>query len=562
MTEPARDASREKELPTRVLLGGRVLTMDDRRPEARAIAWRGDRIVAVGSDRDVLGFTGTSPRDATDLGGRVVMPGLTDAHAHLDRFDLGADQPSFADCTSREEVLAVIADAVTSRAEGEWIVTRPIGRPPTYDEARLGDGSLVPTLSDLDRVAPRNPVYVRPIWGHWNLAADLVSVANSAALRAAGVDPDRLVSPSPLVDLVRDTRGDFTGVFVERTRNPIVENTLLAAAPGFDRDQRAAAVAAGWSAYASYGTTAYFEGHGVADEVLDAHASARGEALRGALIWSPDWTADAMDDVGSLVSDRRAELLGAHSRLDLQGVFVELGEDDPGTRTRPLSQTGWAGFSAGARLSPTAARRLLRAAAAAGTRVAGIDIRLLPLIEEIDREIPVAPLRWVLGHIPVLSAAQIDVIARLGLVITTIAPYFIHRMGDELLESEENAGSILPLPALQEAGVPFAFGSDNVPITLWESVWSVTERRSASGRVVDAQNALTRAEALRAATTGGAYLTGEECARGVLREGMAADVIVLEDDPLTCPPGALRRMRSRATFVAGEAVYGSMEKIA
>ncbi len=544
---------------THALVGGRVLAMEEHASRATAIAWRGDEVIAVGEDRAVLAMAGVQARDVVDLGGRTVVPGLTDAHAHLDRHTLGADLPGFEGCHSRADVLRVIADEVRRRTPGEWIVTRPVGRGRSYEDARVGDGSLVPTRFDLDAVAPDNPVYIRPIWGYWNPRADLVSVANTAALRACGLDPDRVVSPSASVSLDRDDRGRFTGIFVERTRSSIVEHSLLAAAPAFDVDQRSAAIAAGWSAYASHGTTAYYEGHGLADELLTAYRASGPSLLRGDVVWSPDWLSEDPSRVAELWRDRRRELHAAQPELRLSGLFVELEEDPVDTRLRARPQTGWAGFSAGAARDEAGLLRLLVAAAEARMRVSTIDIRMLPLFEQVNERVPINGLRWVIGHVPVITPAQVDTIARLGIVVTTIAPYFLHRSGDALARTEGAAGDILPLPRLRAAGVPVAFGSDNVPISLWESLWAVTERRSSSGRLIDPQHAVSRYDALRCATWGGAVLMGQEDRRGVLRAGMAADFAVLADDPLTCSPETLRHLRADVTVVAGRCVHGAVQ---
>ncbi|WP_341995270.1 amidohydrolase family protein [Microbacterium sp. LWH7-1.2] len=544
--------------PVQILLGGNILTLDEASSRATAIAWRDGEIIAVGSDRDVLERTSADPGEAVQLEGRTVIPGLTDAHAHLDRYSLGAELPGFEHCETPADVLDVIAAAVADREPGEWIVTRPIGAPPRYEQSRLGEGSLVPTRAELDRVAPNNPVFIRSIWGYWNMSLNPVSVANTAALRAAGVDLRDTPSPSAAVEMLRDGSGELTGVFVESVRHPIVEHTLLRAAPGFTAAQRARSIAEGAAAYASYGTTAYFEGHGVADDLLDAYALSGAGGLRATLIWSPNWTEDDPAAVGGLVEQRRRLLRAKDAKLDLQGIYVEFddGTGDATLRARGRRQSGWAGFTTGAGLPEQRMRELLQHAAEAGIRVCGIDIRLLPLIAEVDAVTPVAPLRWVLAHHPVLSSEQIQLIARLGMVVTTVAPHFLLH-GDGSFGGPDE-GDFLPLPALIEAGVPFAFGSDNVPITMWESIYAVTERLTAGGVPVSPENALTREQALVAATRGGAWLTREETTRGALARGQAADLAVLDRDPLTCSAADLRATQAVATVVAGTLVHGTL----
>ena len=128
---------------------------------------------------------------------------------------------------------------------------------------------------DLDKVAPNNPVYIRAPWGYWPNAMPLYSSANSAALRAAGIDRST-PSPSRLVTIEKDAAsGEPTGVFVEQTLEPIVEFTLMACAPNFTIEQRAQALRYSMRAYNAVGTTSVFEGHGISSDVMAAYQLAR-----------------------------------------------------------------------------------------------------------------------------------------------------------------------------------------------------------------------------------------------------------------------------------------------
>src|SRR5262249_51717791 len=148
---------------------------------------------------------------------------LIDAHAHLDREGLKPVFPSLAGCRTTEEVVARVAALATTAKPGEWVVTMPLGSPPQYRDA-----PPPPDRAMLDRAAPENPVYIRPIWGYWRDAPGpevLVSVANSRALALAGVSRDTK-PPSPAVTILRDAAGEPTGVFEERTQGSVVELVL------------------------------------------------------------------------------------------------------------------------------------------------------------------------------------------------------------------------------------------------------------------------------------------------------------------------------------------------
>ena len=230
-----------------ILRNARVITVDADFTVAGALAVLGERILAVGADTDVDALAGSATR-FIDAGGKAVVPGLIDGHAHMDREGLKDVYPSLAGARSIDDVLARIESLAVQAAPGEWIVTMPVGDPPYYwDVPDILAERRFPNRWDLDTVAPDNPVYIRPIWGFWRHTLPLVSIANSRALEAAGITratPD----PSATVNIERDAAGEPTGVFIENTYIPIVELTLMRASGGFlpeDRGARAENLHAG-----------------------------------------------------------------------------------------------------------------------------------------------------------------------------------------------------------------------------------------------------------------------------------------------------------------------------
>src|SRR5690606_10470261 len=154
--------------PRRLILhNGCIRTCDDAGTVVQAIALQDGRIAAVGDDGSILKLR----RDDTqviDVGGRTVIPGLTDGHAHMDREGLRRHLPSLAAASSIDDILDIIALQVKSVPPGTWIVTQPIGKPPEYQDAqRTLKEQRYPDRHDLDRVSPLHPVYIRPIWGYW-----------------------------------------------------------------------------------------------------------------------------------------------------------------------------------------------------------------------------------------------------------------------------------------------------------------------------------------------------------------------------------------------------------
>jgi hypothetical protein len=276
-----------------IFQNGRIITLDPGRPVASALAVAGGRIAGVGGRADVRALRGPRTR-VVDLGGASVIPGLVDAHAHLDREGLKLVFPTLERCRSIADIQATIRRLAAERPPGEWIVTMPVGAPPFYLDppARLADGRW-PTRADLDAVAPRHPVYIRGIWGYWN-RPPVHSVANSQALARAGITRDTV--PPAGVEIVKDATGEPTGLFVEHNLIQVIEFTLLKAAPRFTHEMRLRALGASLRRYAARGVTAVYEGHGIAPEVLRVYRETheRGKlSLRCSLALSPTWQTPA-----------------------------------------------------------------------------------------------------------------------------------------------------------------------------------------------------------------------------------------------------------------------------
>jgi predicted amidohydrolase YtcJ len=547
----------------RVWRGGQVLTMSGR--TAQAVATAGAEILAVGSDREMAAWI--DDRTAiTELNGRTLMPGLIDGHAHADREGLKVLLPSLAGCRSIAEVVERIRAVARQVPTGRWIVTMPLGEAPEYRAHvdMYAEGRL-PDRHDLDAATGEHPVLVRCAWGHWPGTLPTVSIANTAALRLAGIDRDT-TSPSPRLEIERDAAGEPTGRFFEHAFQPLAEFTLFRAAPHFSADDRLRTLEASMRAYNEAGTTGVFEGHGVAGEVIDAWRRTRDagrSTLRGHLLVSPAFSGASLADATQWVS-REAQRLrkDAHGDdwLRLEGLFAEPATEPHEARLRAACapQTGWAGFNYDAGLPPEQLRALLHAAARERLRVCVIQTAMADVLLEVARETPIAGLRWVVAHPATLDARQVAGIADNDIYITTHTNSYIWRSAAAVRQrvgaAREN--EICPLRSLLDAGVKVSLASDNVPVTLWPCVWQASERidRATQSVIAPAQR-ISREEALRCATVNGAWLCGDEARRGTLEPGKLADMIVLPHDPLTMPAERLASLVPDETIVGGATVH-------
>jgi predicted amidohydrolase YtcJ len=548
-----------------LLINGRIRTFDRARPLVTALVVRDGRVAATGTPATLRPWRGRHTR-VLDLGGATVIPGLVDAHAHLDREGLKFLYPSPARCRSLAELQAFIRRLARERPAGEWIVTMPLGTPPFYRDAPgLREGRW-PTRADLDAAAPDHPVYIRGIWGYWN-KPPIYSVANSRALARAGIT--RATGPPRGVEIVKDGAGEPAGLFVEHNVIQVLEFTLMRDVPRFRHEDRVRALAVSQRRYAARGVTAVYEGHGVAPEVLRVYREARAGdalALRCTLAVSPTW--DGVAEARRAIPDMAAWAGGrgvGDERLRVQGICLHYGGDPEVARILHASQpyTGWAGFVESAN-GHEEYREQAALAARHGLRVNTLITRSLSQVldvwAEISRETSLARQRWVLVHLNVATAADVAKARRLGAVATTNPISYLWRSAGEEAKKIADANLLIPHRSLARARIPFGIATDNKPPDPWLAFRAVIARQDMeSGDVVGARERLSREQALRALTAGGAYVTFAERDRGTLAPGRAADLAVLDRDPLSAPLDEVADLTCLLTMVGGRVVHGRAE---
>jgi predicted amidohydrolase YtcJ len=546
-----------------ILTGGKVITCDAGFSIAEAVAVKDGKFLAVGDAAMVARHRAEHTR-MIELRGHAVMPGLIDGHAHMDREGLKEIFPTLAGARSVRAIQARIRELAAATPRGQWIVTMPVGEPPYYFDLpdSLAEGRF-PTREELDEAAPDHPVYIRPIWGYWRHTLPLVSIANSRALALAGITRDTV--PPEGVEIGRDARGEPNGIFIEQGYVPLVELHFFGMAPGFTVNQRAAVLPRSAAAYHMFGTTSVYEEHGVAAELLAAYRRVHDAGkltMRSHLAFSPDWRGMHDLPMRRVVEGWAHWLAGrglGDDMLRVSGIITEIGRTPDNTlRAAAAPYTGWAGFNYDFGLERARAKELLVECARQGIRVIGIWPNMLELYAEVNAEVPIRDLRWVLGHISVLTREQVHRIRDLGLVLTTHTNRYIYKEGHLLQERwrlpDEDA--ISPLRWLDEAGVRFSLATDNVPTSLWHPIWqSVTRMNLRTQRPVGPAQALSRERALRAATNDGAFLCWDEDRKGSIETGKLADLAVLTDDPLTCSDAALREIEAKLTMVGGQFVH-------
>ena len=548
-----------------ILHAGKVITVGNDDRIEQAVAVRGELLQAVGSDQDVLALAGPDTQ-VIDLRGRTVIPGIIDIHAHMDREGLKRIYPSLEGATSMPEILSLIKQQVDQKRPGEWVTTMPVGDPPNYADmpANLQEGRF-PDRWDLDKVSPNNPVYIRGTWTPWNVPPS-VAIANSMALRLAGIDRNTQ-SPDSSVTIEHDDSGEPTGILRDSERFPSVEFTLMKVVPRFTQEQRVAALKESMQLYNSVGTTGTYEGHGVAPEVMRAYKEvwdANEMTVRAHLVLSPEWktvagAAKEMERWGHAASGQGF----GDEMLRVSGYYLSHRGNKYTARARSaeLPFTGWAGFAESYN-SPAKFHQLALLAAKHNLRVNTIVARglgeVLDIFQEVNREIPIGDKRWTIGHVVETSAEQLKVIRELGLIIETIPLTHLWLRGGQFVKDSARADKAVAHKDYLDQGVRFGMGTDNKPYSPFPTIWAAVARQErTTNEVIGSNQCLTRMEALRVITMGGAYFSFEENRRGSLEMGKLADIAVLSGDYLDIPEDKIPDLNSVLTMVGGRVVHSS-----
>lgn len=547
-----------------VLTGGQVLTMVPGAAPVQALAISGDSILATGSDAEILALRGPRTRQI-DLAGRTLVPGLIDAHAHMEREGLKTLRPSLAQARSIADVLDVVRREAQRLPKGQWIITMPVGQPPYYfgGPSNLAEGRM-PDRHELDAVAPEHPVYIPGLFGNWGVPPGH-SALNTLGLARNGVTRDTCPDCTGLqIELGAD--GEPSGVIVETNKRPVVEFSVLTQVPPFDFADRLEGLRRSIALYHACGTTSVYEGHGSAPETIAVYRALweqGGLSMRTRLCVSPTWSnaAEARLAMRDWLGHARGRGLG-DPWLSVSGIFIGLGGQPATARAvrRALPNTGWTGFVEWANRIEDfsdqawlAAEHELRVHSVVVDRLAEV----LDVFERIDQRFPLAGRRWVVEHVGRVREDDIRRILQLGLQVTTIPMYMLWKNGAPYLDEPDGGEGYLPQRRLLQAGLPVAAGSDNIPISPFGAVWaSVLRRERTSGRVIGPGQRLDRLQALQTVTRNGAFLSFEEDRKGTLQAGKWADLAVLSADPLRCDEEALALVRAEHTLVGGRVVHG------
>ena len=547
-----------------VLVNGKIFVADDASTVVQAIAVRGGKVVAAGSDAEVRALAGPGTR-TIDLGGKLVTPGFNDAHIHIPAGGGSLLNVDLLGVTSLAEMERRVRDAAAKAEPGEWILGRG------WDQTRLPASELGaggwPTRATLDRAAPRNPVVLSRVDGH-------TSWANTEALRLAGITR---ATPNPAGgEIVRDGAGEATGILKEDPARNLVTSKVPPPSPGQIRRQILAAmelaartgvtsvqtdvspIVAGSSTEDSPALPASFR-------VFEELERADSLTFR-VYVWFPleHRVIDSFRRLGvragygsewlrlGMVKGYTDGTLGSRTAFMLEPF-----SDDVHTHGLP-QHTRAELDSLVAEADAAGLQVILHAIGDAANRQA------LDAIERAERINPAHERRHRIEHAQVLAPADIPRFKQLG-VIASMQPTHATsdmRWAEQRIGHQRAVQGAYVWRTLLNAGATVIFGTDFPvePIRPVEGVYSAVTRQSRDepgtppGGWMPEQR-LTREEAIRLYTAAPAFGEWQERVKGTLRPGMLADLVVWSADLLTIPANDILKAEPVMTVVGGRIVY-------
>ena len=525
-----------------IVTNARIYTVDDSRPVVAAMAVRDGRIAFTGSAREAMALKGAATR-VVDAGGRTVIPGMVDAHAHLLGLGQSLRSVPLYGARSYDEVIARVVARSKGVPAGQWIVGRG------WDQNQWGD-TRFPTHDALSRALPNHPVYLTRVDGHAGLA-------NAAAMRAANVTA-AMKDPSG-GRIERTASGDASGVFIDNAK-AFVERVI----PRETREETRAEIRAAIAESHRWGLVGLHDaGESRATIDLMEEMAKAGEIPFRLYIMIGDDSAAvahylARGPQSGLYDNHlwiRSIKLYADGALGSRGAaLLEPYSDDP-------NNTGLL-LSAPAHIQDVAGRALragfqvnAHAIGDRGNRV------VLDAYDAALRSNPVADHRFRVEHAQILNHDDIPRFAQLGVIPSMQA---VHQTSDMYWAGNRlGVGRLLGAYAwrsLLSTGIVVPNGSD-FPV---EAVNPLLSFHSAVARQ-DAENwpaggwmaeqKMTREEALKSMTIWPAYAGFQEAMMGSLSPGKLADFVILDRDIMTVADRDILGTAVVATYIGGKPVY-------
>jgi predicted amidohydrolase YtcJ len=523
-----------------ILTNGKIITVDERFSLVQAVAVRGERILATGTNQEITQLAGPNAR-RIDLRGRTVMPGLIDNHIHLTRAAATWQKElRFDGVESRKQAVDMLRSRAKSAPAGEWIYN--IGG---WTYQQFADDPRPFTREELDRIAPDHLVALQESYYQFFL--------NSRALQALEIEAGKPDPPAFVKGSIqRDAQGRPTGIIqgdIAATR-PVQAKLPKVAPDQLEGSARALVGDMNRSGLTTVGVpgcdvdvVALFQKWKAQDRL-----SLRTFCMGGAAAGDPDQVGRTIQQLTQLKLFQGDDYIN-----DIyfgESVYSPLHDPMFALKSNPPpDQLGmW--------------KRIATAIAQAGLPLHvhaelhdTIDA-FLDQIESINREHPIHHLRWALAHVNQINAAQLERMKKLGMY-AAVHPWAVINGGIMHDGFGDGASEMPPMRTIQNSGIAWGFGTDGTAANQYRpftTLYFAVTGKMVGGAKVNRQT-ISREDALIAYTRKNAYFVFQEDNLGSIQPGKLADLLVLDRDYLTVPADQIKNIRPVLTMVGGRVVY-------
>ena len=543
----AAHASTPAETADLILHNGRIATMDPRHSFVAAVAVKGGKLLAVGSDDEVLKLRGATTR-VIDVGGRTVIPGLNDTHLHLIRGGLNFNlELRWDGVPSLADALRMLKDQAKRTPPPQWV--RVVGG---WCEFQFAERRM-PTLDEINAAAPDTPVFVLHLYDR--------ALLNRAALRAVGYTKDTPDPPGG--EIQRDKQGNPTGLLIARPNATILYATL-AKGPKLPPDQQENSTRQFMRELNRLGVTSAIDAGGGFQnypedyEVIQSLHKKGEMTVRVAYNLFTQKPKQELDDFKRWVRMTAPGKGDAFYRMNGAGEMLTYSAADFEDFLEPRPELPAALADLNAVVGHLAANRWpFRLHATYDESIT----RFLDVFEAVNRDIPFNGLRWFFDHAETVSTRNLERIKALGGGIAVQhrmayqGEYFVNRYGAKAAERTP------PVAEMLRMGIPVAAGTDATRVAShnpWVCLyWLVTGKTVGGLSLYPEANRLSREQALRLYTQAGPWFSSEDGAKGALTVGQFADLAVLSDDYFKVDAERIRGIESVLTVVDGKVVHAA-----
>ncbi len=542
-----------------IIFNAKITTQNLAQPEAAALAVKGERIYAVGSDAEVLSLKGNSTK-VIDAGGRRLIPGIDDSHTHVINEKASNYNVRWDGVPTLKRALEMLSEQATRTPKGQWVKVIGGWSPHQFEERRL------PTIEELNKAVPDRPFIVQYAYNQ--------AFLNDLAMKEMGIGtPSFPMMPGTVLE--KDSHGQYTGVVYPDVTMFFTMGTLVPQ-PTFAEQKNSLLHVINdlnrfgvTSVIDAAGFDPFPQGHAPLQALIqDKHLNIRFSFLDVA--FPSDATTSPTEAEINLITRRIPLVPGQNLYADMEHGYEYLGM---GEAIR-ISLHDFENFDKPAIIidkdsmdkyirkdvSELVKRRIpFRMHITYGENITSF----LDAIEKVNQQLPFDGLRWGIEHAEFISAENMEKIKKLGGGVTFEGKMAMHGDGFIKTYSREKALQTPPFRLMLEKGVPLALSTDGFRATSynpWITIaWAVTGKSVSGSEVLAENNRLTRAEALKLFTLGSAWFEYAENEKGRIAPGNLADFALLDADYFEVPKDEIKNIRSVLTVVGGRVVFGTVE---